>query len=184
MMQFSDNDASSLLIDELEWRGVSFADLGTRWGVPGAQNPSWGFSRVTAAQMAGLVARMFDGSSLDEHWQAQAKAFLDLPDPDFSTGWRIAVGYGLPDGWYNGSKVGQLVADGGGLHLHGVGLVESPAGHRYAVAVLGSGWDGYADTDAAMGELDAIGASLSCLIAGRIPSTCLVDGAANRPGDV
>lgn len=157
MMQYSDNDAATELIDELESRGESFAALGARWGVPGAQNPSWGLSRVSAAEMAGLVAAMFDGSKLDERRQEEAKAFLDLPDADFSAGWRIAVGYGLPDGWYNGSKVGELVVEDRGLVLHGVGLVESPTGHRYAVAVLGSGWDGYDDEGTAIAELDAVG---------------------------
>jgi hypothetical protein len=184
MMQYSDNDAASLLIDELEWRGESFADLGARWGVPGAQNPSWGLSEVTASEMAGLVAKMFDGTMLDGAAQEEAKAFLDLPDPDFSAGWRIAVGYGLPEGWYDGSKVGQLLADDGGLHLHGVGLVESPVGHRYAVAVLGSGWDSYADTDTAMVELDAIGESLSCLMSGQVPATCVADERPDPAGDV
>jgi hypothetical protein len=172
MMQYSDNDAASLLIDRLEWRGESFADLGARWGIPGAQNPTWGLSHVTAAQMAGLVAELFDGSRLGPAAEAEAKAFLDLPDGDFASGWRVAVGYGLPTGWYYGSKVGELVTDDGGLHLHGVGLVESPGGHRYAVAVLSFGWYGYGDTEAAMAELNGVGGQLSCLMTSAEPDSC------------
>jgi hypothetical protein len=177
MMQYSDNDAASVLIDRLERQGESFADLGARWGVPGAQNPSWGLSEVTAAQMARLVSELFDGSRLDAVAEAEARAFLDLPDGDFASGWRVAVGYGLPAGWYYGSKVGELVTDEGGLHLHGVGLAESPGGHRYAVAVLSSGWYGYGDTETAMAELNGLGGHLSCLMTSAEPDTCGADDA-------
>ena len=41
--------------------------------------------------------------------------------------------------------------------MHGVGLVESPGGHRWAIAVLARGWAGYDDDTTAYAELDRVG---------------------------
>ena len=172
MIRVSDNDSAAVLIDHLEAQGESFVELGARWGVPGAQNPSWGLSEVTARQMAGLIVEMFDGSRLAPRYEAEARWLLDLPADDFAEGWRVAVGYGLPDGWYQGSKTGQLVTEPEGLNVHGVGLVESPAGHRWAIAVLARGWAGYDDATTAYAELNRVGAVISCALEGTDPATC------------
>lgn len=177
MIEVSDNDAATALIDDLEAGddaspGESFGDLGARWGVPGAQNPRWGLSQVTARQMADLVGRLFDGSRLAPAYEAEAKALLDLPADDFAAGWRVAVGYDLPEGWYQGSKTGELVTEPDGLNVHGVGLVESPDGHRWAVAVLARGWADYDDDTTAYAELDEVGGLISCALSSDDPTTC------------
>ncbi len=176
MIQYSDNDAASELIDYLEATDQDFSALGASWGVPGAQNPTRGLSEVTARDMAGLVVAMFDGSRLSSAYQDLAKTYLDLPDDDFATGWRVAVGYDLPSGWYEGSKVGLLYQAPDGVNVHGVGLIEGPDGHRYAVAVLARGWATYDDAEVAYQELDAVGAVISCLVSSDVsagqPETC------------
>lgn len=160
MIAMSDNAAASATFDYLEATGQTTAELGARWGVT-AQHPSWGRSAVTAAQMAGLVESMF-GGRLGPAYAAEARRLLDLPDADFATQWRIAVGYGLPSGWYYGSKVGLLHLETGGIHTHGVGLIESPDGStRYAVAFLSNNWGGFESIDRAAVTLDELGGILS-----------------------
>jgi hypothetical protein len=161
MIALSDNDAATEAMDDLERSGGSIGELGASWGVPGARHPSWGTSPVTAREMAGLVAAMFDGTRLGPEARVEALRILDLVDKDFATGWRVAVGFGLPAGWDQVSKVGVLVTDDAGLHVHGVGLVWGPDGQRYAVAVLAHGWEGYEDEPTAVAEL---GGHLSSLL--------------------
>ena len=83
----------------------------------------------------------------------------------------MAVGYGLPDGWYQGSKTSELATQPDGLNMHGVDLVESPAGHRRAIAVVPRGWVGYDDTTA-YEELDRVGGPISCALSRDDPTTC------------
>lgn len=156
MIGRSDNAAASAVIGRLERDGDTFPAIGARWGVPGAQNPSWGRSPVSAAQLSGLVAAMFAGGRLDERSVQRARRLLDLPDKDFSTGWRAGVGYGAPDGWYRGSKVGVLTCDAS-VAVHAAGLLEDPAGtQRWAVAFLSDGWDSEAQGDQALNDAGAL----------------------------
>ena len=56
--------------------------------------------------------------------------------------------------------------------MHGVGLVESPSGHRWAIAVLARGWADYDDDTTAYAELDQVGSVISCALLGSDPATC------------
>jgi hypothetical protein len=73
----------------------------------------------------------------------------------------VAVGFGLPEGWHAVSKFGELRYGLYRVNLHGVGLVMGPEGQRYAVAVLGHGWE---DRSSALTDMNAVGGYLSCLV--------------------
>jgi len=139
MIRWSDNDAATRIIDRLEASGERFSSLGARWGVPGARHPGWGLSPVSANEMAHLVASIFLSELLSRESKELARYLLDLPDADWEAGWRVGVGFGTPQGWYRGSKVGALECENG-FCMHGVGLVVAPDGTSYAMAMLSDSW--------------------------------------------